>query len=1200
MPSTSGFEVVAELTRDVLKQALQGAWDNSIVPHSVPIAPGLAFGPYTVRQGTVNIPRDRLDLDLVPATNRIRVTLGTNVQVEIANPPVPSAQFFDMTTDTAVDLPVGTLPNTVNVGILLSQVARGDVNVAITSGDPIAPLTLGLVAEYVHARYVDGTIPHSQTQTGVSLGFITADAYFELFDDASNPARRIAVTAGATPNTVKIVFPARLRMSNISNPAARSPMTVTAGIAVTAPLQVVAGSVKAQLAAATVAVENLAPAAGAEGVNYTLNATGFPALPGLLTTQLESRGRAVANAIGDITVALPTVAMIEAFIGDRTFEALRNRGDIGIWTPQTAGTPVSVQNVQVKVLAASIAFGINAGGGANAAGIVEFIPAGKSCAVAIDGAKVIGLINDAIRAPEAKGGFGPNFPPKTFENIQGRRVRLNSLTPSLINGFIQLQGSVTVFNAIAGSIDVDADFTAKLVLEWEDNPNGNQSLKARLSGDPDVDIGIGAWILGLILGFLTLGAIGVIVVAVVLSLADDLAEVVGGDVIRDQVSGRVETITAWPPALEGIGDVVSRFENPVTIDPQGVMFPDAYEVHATFESTADALAQANGPYLVDAGSPIQFVGGPAKPDTTYEWDFGDGIGVATMSPVHTYGDNGLYVARLTTRVNQPGGVETRHFAAIRARNVPPVVEAGNVITIDEGEEVDFVATFADAEWLDTHEATFFFGDDSLPVAAVVSETNEEPQARGTARTRHAYCDNGEYTLTVEVRDDDGGVGTDTRLVVVRNVPPTVDAGDDLFVLPGMPVTLRACFTDPGWCDTHRGTWDPGDCTPIRTAIVRERHDPPAGIGTVAATHVYEHCGTYLATCTVVDDDAGQGQDTIVIRVVEVLNRDFEAGFRDRAEGIVANHWEPYGDSRRAARDRGDGGSFFAEEFVVHGGQRAQGIAAQSGARVGLRQTIGANRGWDYQVAAWHQLSLAGPGSVARLGIDPAGGDDPDASAIVWSQREPSDVWAQLAERVTATGAAVTIFLELAAGEKGGMLYLDDVEMLAECCQLVECEPRKPPCDERRCVDFRPEKPRELGPEADFDGFGFTSLDQRALRVVSVGAPASGALRIPAKGLQVTLPFTSQKVVAEVGIYTRQPVSMIALDASGQRVAEASSSMNQVEKLEVEADEIVWVVLSDGGNESVLFELCAEQTVANDTNAPGKINRRGREYARKGR
>jgi hypothetical protein len=364
--------------------------------------------------------------------------------------------------------------------------------------------------------------------------------------------------------------------------------------------------------------------------------------------------------------------------------------------------------------------------------------------------------------------------------------------------------------------------------------------------------------------------------------------------------------------------------------------------------------------------------------------------------------------------------------------------------------------------------------------------------------------------------------------------------------------------------------------------------------------VYERCGTYLATCTVVDDDGGEGLDTIVVRVVDVLNRDFEGGFRDRGEGIVANHWEPYGDTRRRGRDQG-GGSFLAEEFVVHGGQRAQRIAAEGGASVGLRQTIGANPGWDYQVAAWYQLPVAGAGSVARLGIDPAGGDDPAASGIVWCVGPPSDAWAQLAERVTASGAAVTIFLDLLAGESGGRLYFDDVELLAECCELVECAPSEPPRDERHCVDFRPEEPRELGPEADFDGFGFTSLDQRPLHIVSAGTPASGALHIPTKGLQVTLPFTCRRVIAEIGIYTRQPVSMIALDGSGQRVADASSSTNQgVEKLEVEADEIVWVVLSDGGNEAVLFELCAERTVAVGTNGPVKTHRRGRENARKGR
>jgi hypothetical protein len=139
-----------------------------------------------------------------------------------------------------------------------------------------------------------------------------------------------------------------------------------------------------------------------------------------------------------------------------------------------------------------------------------------------------------------------------------------------------------------------------------------------------------------------------------------------------------------------------------------------------------------------------------------------------MTASHTYADDGVYVAKLTTTVNQPGGVITRQFALVRARNVPPTVDAGPDLVVDEGQEVEFVASFTDPEWPDIHRAVFDFGDDSLPVEVNVSETNNPPQAQGTAHAKHVYCDNGEYTVTVKVRDDDGGVGVDTLRVTVRN------------------------------------------------------------------------------------------------------------------------------------------------------------------------------------------------------------------------------------------------------------------------------------------------------------------------------------------------------------------------------------------------------------------------------------------------
>ena len=112
------------------------------------------------------------------------------------------------------------------------------------------------------------------------------------------------------------------------------------------------------------------------------------------------------------------------------------------------------------------------------------------------------------------------------------------------------------------------------------------------------------------------------------------------------------------------------------------------------------------------------------------WDFGDGNSATGMLAQHTYADNGIYVAKLTTTVNQPGGVVTREFARVRARNVPPVVDAGPDLEIDEGQDVEYVANFTDQEWPDTHTATIDFGDNSLPVDAQRQRNPPTPGGRG--------------------------------------------------------------------------------------------------------------------------------------------------------------------------------------------------------------------------------------------------------------------------------------------------------------------------------------------------------------------------------------------------------------------------------------------------------------------------------------
>ena len=1194
MPDLGGFEVVGELTVATLNEILKGAWDNNIVPHSVDIAAGTAFGPYQLADGVIDIARDTLHLDMDVPVNGVRITVPAVCQVEIANPPTPSARFFDLTTDVVARVPIGVLPGTIHVAALLGGIPRSSVSATVTSGDPIPALTLTSVAEFVHAKYADGTIPHTVTQNGVGLGVISADAFIELFDDATHPTHAITVTQPA-PTQVVVRIPFHLKLANLS--VGLSPCGVVGKLVLTSDLVVVPGSVTTHLATAAITLEDYAPSPASdalgshdsEGSNYTFNNTASGGLlENAVKAQLTARANAVKAAVGNMTVPVPTLAQIESFIADQAHAAITGRGDIGLWTP----TPppdggVTVTDVRPLALPDAIAFCLNNPGG-NTGAITNFIPPARSCAIAIDGAKVIALIHDQIDKPESEGGFGGI--PHTFHDVDGHTARLTRLTASLRSGSIHIEGDVTVIDAIADSIDVDASFEAEVGLEWVDQPEGTQMLRPFVISQ-DVDLSLLAWILSFLLGFITLGIVGGIIALVIVAAVEGVAEKVGGVIIRDEVTGQVKGIGAWPQQLEGIGDVTARFENPVLIDPQSVMFPDAYVVTATFASVPDALAQANGPYVVPEGAEVTFQGGPLTPNTTYSWAFGDGAVAHTRVATHRYADNGLYIAKFTTAVNEVGGVVTRHFAAVRVDNVAASVDAGAPLTIDEGQEVDFVATFTDPGWPDTHTAVFDFGDRQLPAIGVVQEKHDAPLGTGTASAAHAYCDNGTYTVTVRVMDDDGGVGVDTRTVTVRNVPPTVDAGEDMFAYRCTPITLVARFTDPGWCDTHTGIWDFGDCTPAIPATVRERHEPPAGCGLVAATHRYECCGDFVAAVTVSDDDGGVGRDSLVVRVVDVVNGDFEGGFRSLDAGLVANGWEPY------AVGKGAVARFDADEFVVHAGQRAQRVTCGGAtARAGLMQHVGANRDWDYQLVAWFH-AREHSGARYRLGIDPAGGTNPDGATVVWGESRDDHRWTVLAVRATATARRLTIFLEAlvdANATREGTAWFDDVSLLPYPCPLGDAPPCRPPREREVCIDWREEpRPRVIGVTFRDRGFTFTSIGQDPLRIVVWGPPANtGKLQLPRKQMVVELPYAASTVTAHVTASTSVPIVMRGRTTGGNTEPVASSGVQgAIEALTLRGTGITQLEFAGGGGEGLLVDLCIADA-QQGTDAPPDTTPRG--------
>jgi PKD repeat protein len=187
------------------------------------------------------------------------------------------------------------------------------------------------------------------------------------------------------------------------------------------------------------------------------------------------------------------------------------------------------------------------------------------------------------------------------------------------------------------------------------------------------------------------------------------------------------------------------------------------------------VADAGGPYVLNEGSSLSFDGGgssdPDGDSLTYEWDLdndGEYDDATGPTPLLFYPD-GPAGYTIGLKVTDPLGESDTDTAAVTVNNVAPAVEAPGIVPSpsDEGAAAIASATFSDpAMSYDTYSCTVDYGDGSGPLAGAVSGyTCNGPS--------HVYADNGSYTVTVTVTDDDGGTGSALAVHEVLNVPPQV-------------------------------------------------------------------------------------------------------------------------------------------------------------------------------------------------------------------------------------------------------------------------------------------------------------------------------------------------------------------------------------------------------------------------------------------
>ena len=145
---------------------------------------------------------------------------------------------------------------------------------------------------------------------------------------------------------------------------------------------------------------------------------------------------------------------------------------------------------------------------------------------------------------------------------------------------------------------------------------------------------------------------------------------------------------------------------------------------------------------------------------------------------------------------------------------------GNHPSLNEGEPFTQQVTFIDRGGM-SWTATIDYGDDSGTETLQISE-------HGSFVLSHQYLDNGTYTITVELVNDDGQWDRQQLTATVWNEAPIIQTITAPLDPRSVSVTISAgaTFTDAGILDTHLAGWNWGDGTTSAGSRVGEQRIGP--------------------------------------------------------------------------------------------------------------------------------------------------------------------------------------------------------------------------------------------------------------------------------------------------------------------------------------------------------------------------------------
>jgi len=274
--------------------------------------------------------------------------------------------------------------------------------------------------------------------------------------------------------------------------------------------------------------------------------------------------------------------------------------------------------------------------------------------------------------------------------------------------------------------------------------------------------------------------------------------------------------------------------------------------------------------------------------TSYFWDFGDGTNVTGVTAEHAYEDDGNYTVTLT--VADDKGATNSTSATKTVLNRPPVATfTESAETVDTGEVITFNAS-----------ASY---DPDGSIALYYWDFGDGTNATGLT-VDHAYTDDGNYTVTLTVTDDDGATASaGAAKIILNRSPVAIFTESATTVLTNEVVTFNASASSDLDGTIVSYFWDFDDGT--------------NGTGMIVG-HTYADDGNYTVTLTVTDDD---GAMATASSAITVLNRAPVAVFTESAETVFTGEAITFN-----ASDSYDSDGFIASYFWDFGdGTNATGV-----------------------------------------------------------------------------------------------------------------------------------------------------------------------------------------------------------------------------------------------------------------------------------